>query len=92
MGGPRAAHVGGGVLQWGHGREAMDGVDDPRGMAELQWLQWGHGREAMDGQACQPERRQRDWLQWGHGREAMDGVHGRQRHAPRPSASMGPWP
>ena len=47
-------------LQWGHGREAMDG---PRagdyGLLGL-LLQWGHGREAMDGTrrrpACRPAR------------------------------------
>ena len=36
-------------LQWGHGREAMDGG----GPSKVDWgddeLQWGHGREAMDG-------------------------------------------
>ena len=39
------------ALQWGHGREAMDGgpngAPDPTGVE----LQWGHGREAMDGRS-----------------------------------------
>ena len=36
-------------LQWGHGREAMDG-ELPKYLSGLaKPLQWGHGREAMDG-------------------------------------------
>ena len=38
-----------GQLQWGHGREAMDGYQHPNGTALVVKLQWGHGREAMDG-------------------------------------------
>ena len=40
-------------LQWGHGREAMDGGRRRRGVrGQVCGLQWGHGREAMDG--CRP--------------------------------------
>ena len=41
--------VGGLILQWGHGREAMDGLLPAAALALLGLLQWGHGREAMDG-------------------------------------------
>ena len=37
------------ALQWGHGREAMDGLDGARRQDGIVLLQWGHGREAMDG-------------------------------------------
>ena len=37
------------LLQWGHGREAMDGELARRMELEYDILQWGHGREAMDG-------------------------------------------
>ena len=36
-------------LQWGHGREAMDGNQDGHRRNHDKELQWGHGREAMDG-------------------------------------------
>ena len=36
-------------LQWGHGREAMDGMGAGDYAVRLGELQWGHGREAMDG-------------------------------------------
>ena len=62
-----------GKLQWGHGREAMDG----RALADLCGTAWDfNGAMAV-----------RPWmvaastvgmtgheLQWGHGREAMDGA------------------
>ena len=38
-------------LQWGHGREAMDGRMPHYRYGVLAVLQWGHGREAMDGAA-----------------------------------------
>ena len=38
-------------LQWGHGREAMDGGDGGGARADEGVLQWGHGREAMDGRS-----------------------------------------
>ena len=38
-------------LQWGHGREAMDGALETADHAQIAVLQWGHGREAMDGPA-----------------------------------------
>ena len=38
-----------GELQWGHGREAMDGRQEFNTMRVAYELQWGHGREAMDG-------------------------------------------
>ena len=37
------------ALQWGHGREAMDGAMPGESMPDVVSLQWGHGREAMDG-------------------------------------------
>ena len=80
-------------LQWGHGREAMDGgVGPPVAYLVEAGLQWGHGREAMDGKQAGPKR-DRHWaLQWGHGREAMDGFL-RDGFLPRQKqASMGPWP
>ena len=45
----KVQYADGKILQWGHGREAMDGVavDDRFGRVFV--LQWGHGREAMDG-------------------------------------------
>ena len=60
-------------LQWGHGREAMDGLSisytsrDGKSfngaMAVRPWMARGrHERKVMQAQ-----------LQWGHGREAMDG-------------------
>ena len=39
------------ALQWGHGREAMDGFQAGLGAVGKPKLQWGHGREAMDGGA-----------------------------------------
>ena len=39
------------TLQWGHGREAMDGVLAQEVRERADWLQWGHGREAMDGRS-----------------------------------------
>ena len=39
------------ALQWGHGREAMDGRKQVRNLNTAMKLQWGHGREAMDGGA-----------------------------------------
>ena len=36
-------------LQWGHGREAMDGQSSAVVFPVPGTLQWGHGREAMDG-------------------------------------------
>ena len=36
-------------LQWGHGREAMDGEFRADYSGPAIELQWGHGREAMDG-------------------------------------------
>ena len=36
-------------LQWGHGREAMDGAAAAVRTMGSGGLQWGHGREAMDG-------------------------------------------
>ena len=36
-------------LQWGHGREAMDGGGKDAETTQAEKLQWGHGREAMDG-------------------------------------------
>ena len=61
------------VLQWGHGREAMDGIPAADIVRRAARLQWGHGREAMDG--CVEDRITGAGvvLQWGHGREAMDG-------------------
>ena len=38
------------VLQWGHGREAMDGAAAMLPLSNGAVLQWGHGREAMDGE------------------------------------------
>ena len=46
-----------GELQWGHGREAMDGRALDVDLAKAWLLQWGHGREAMDG--CGRGRRRR---------------------------------
>ena len=44
-----------GQLQWGHGREAMDGVVKINELDPLPpELQWGHGREAMDGRGQVP--------------------------------------
>ena len=63
-----------GALQWGHGREAMDGgcLTDVERLALA--LQWGHGREAMDGRDGRINTFLfKGKLQWGHGREAMDG-------------------
>ena len=37
------------LLQWGHGREAMDGPLGDEVFLSSDELQWGHGREAMDG-------------------------------------------
>ena len=45
------------ALQWGHGREAMDGYKNTLKWMDAHPLQWGHGREAMDGGA--PARRRR---------------------------------
>ena len=41
-------------LQWGHGREAMDGRTNAPVVMSAFVLQWGHGREAMDG--SRPQR------------------------------------
>ena len=67
-------------LQWGHGREAMDGgiPEFPAGRGPV--LQWGHGREAMDGGIGTMILGGATTLQWGHGREAMDGSY----RLPRP--------
>ena len=46
-------------LQWGHGREAMDGMLGWPPHAPLRKLQWGHGREAMDGPFATPSRQRR---------------------------------
>ena len=79
-------------LQWGHGREAMDGVR--------------HGHSCLGGPRFNGAMAVRPWmedikavataranlLQWGHGREAMDGSMPRGSVTPGNSASMGPWP
>ena len=39
-------------LQWGHGREAMDGGARLDIAINRTMLQWGHGREAMDGRTA----------------------------------------
>ena len=62
-----------GRLQWGHGREAMDGEASSIFCACAAELQWGHGREAMDGAEHAHDLDRTAKLQWGHGREAMDG-------------------
>ena len=61
-------------LQWGHGREAMDGSEQGAKVYVASPLQWGHGREAMDGPAPPAQLPPPPALQWGHGREAMDGL------------------
>ena len=61
-------------LQWGHGREAMDGYRAKDLANNLNQLQWGHGREAMDGYEVVNIPIYTELLQWGHGREAMDGI------------------
>ena len=45
------------MLQWGHGREAMDGCGGGDYVGWQAALQWGHGREAMDGVAARPAPR-----------------------------------
>ena len=70
------------ALQWGHGREAMDGVRGVCVAAERPALQWGHGREAMDGRLAENMHGHYRGLQWGHGREAMDGFDKKQGGRP----------
>ena len=71
-----------GRLQWGHGREAMDGVQQRQFLSRRNRLQWGHGREAMDGALMGASAAGGAALQWGHGREAMDGPATRARTTP----------
>ena len=82
-------------LQWGHGREAMDGPQRVRGDRRHDQLQWGHGREAMDGCKGVQKKGCGAWLQWGHGREAMDGsLQRRQRlalHRFNGAMAVRPW-
>ena len=78
-------------LQWGHGREAMDGAictSDKSlnlgfngAMAVRPWMA-SRRRNGRSGKK----------LQWGHGREAMDGFWWPLRLHPLACASMGPWP
>ena len=46
----------GAQLQWGHGREAVDGSVIAWTLDGVSMLQWGHGREAVDGGQPQPPR------------------------------------
>ena len=83
------------LLQWGHGREAMDGRSSapaPRpsigfngATAVRPWM------ALAAGVGQHPNRR----LQWGHGREAMDGGHKKAKKRKKDSfngaTAVRPW-
>ena len=78
-------------LQWGHGREAMDGGFALRARYALVQLQWGHGREAMDGVLGAP------WVGLGLNFNGAMAVRPWMVVWPpdlhdRGATSMGPWP
>ena len=79
------------LLQWGHGREAMDGSMAHDAFQRGYLLQWGHGREAMDGGG--PRRPCRARVRF-NGAMAVRPWMAPRRHVPHQvlAASMGPWP
>ena len=74
-------------LQWGHGREAMDGA---LAASRRAWTSCFNGAMAVRPWMVAPHSAHSRllWLQWGHGREAMDGG---PWHAARGRPDMLQW-
>ena len=78
-------------LQWGHGREAMDGRARSKARAKHGELQWGHGREAMDGGRCSASNGSSPDFNGAMAvRPWMDARRARDQR--QQETSMGPWP
>ena len=60
-------------LQWGHGDEAVEEVNNHHQTNLPIQLQWGHGDEAVEEGFARLEFAGEAWvLQWGHGDEAVE--------------------
>ena len=80
------------ALQWGHGREAMDGLDSNSADALSVCFNGATAvRPCMVARLLRGAARARQ-LQWGHGREAMDGLATAIGTVGNSLASMGPRP
>ena len=84
-----------GMLQWGRGRMAAEGLQAIRETAAARKLQWGRGRMAAEGHGGGPLGNPMRLLQWGRGRMAAEGRTlrwGRRPPCPRFNGAAAGWP